>query len=86
MNRFEAGDALASAVRAYLDDGAPELELSAALADYDEVVEQQEDEQENYTGPDPVVKCAYQPCTNHLRRSAYGGPQWCSITHREMTG
>lgn len=52
------------------------------LAEIDEYVR---DKPVNYTGPDPVVRCAYQPCTNHLRRSDFPGPQWCSKTHREMT-
>lgn len=37
----------------------------------------------NYLGPDPSVQCAWPPCTNLLRRSGGGGPQWCSEEHRE---
>lgn len=37
----------------------------------------------NYMGLDESVECAYAPCTNRLRRSAMGGPQWCSKGHRD---
>lgn len=54
--------------------------------DFREMAEDEYDPSENYTGPDPTVKCAYQPCPNHLRRSwTYPEPQWCSKRHREMT-
>lgn len=44
-----------------------------------------QDKPTNYTGPDPIVRCAYEPCTNHLRRSEFPGPQWCSQAHRSAT-
>lgn len=39
----------------------------------------------NYDGPDPSVECAYPPCKNRLRRSDFGGDQWCTKAHREAT-
>lgn len=44
-----------------------------------------EDEQVNYLGSGPSVKCAYPPCTNRLAQSDYGGDQWCSKRHRTLT-
>lgn len=39
----------------------------------------------NYGGPDASVECAWPPCSNRLRRSDAGGPQWCSKRHRLLT-
>jgi hypothetical protein len=38
----------------------------------------------NYTGPQPSVPCAYQPCTNRLLLKAGWGPQFCSEEHRSL--
>jgi hypothetical protein len=42
-----------------------------------------EDGQVNYVGPDPIVQCSFPPCGNTLRRSDFGGPQFCCREHRD---
>lgn len=54
--------------------------IRSILAEIDEYVR---DKPVDYTGPDPTVRCAYGPCTNHLRRADIAWPQFCSKAHRD---
>lgn len=40
----------------------------------------------NYRGPDTTVECALAGCTNRLRKSAADVPQYCSKSHRGLSG
>jgi hypothetical protein len=66
--------------QAALEDGSDEAILAYLKKheDYDE-------DFEDYGGSDESVKCAYPPCLHRLRRSSFGGPQWCSQGHRALS-